>query len=85
MLGHYQKYSGAYYYDAIQRGDKSLWLDIDRIAENLKDLHNEERDSYYLHDKLGELDHVGVIEKDGDLVRSDDDVYDMVARNTPTA
>lgn len=84
MLGHYQKYSGAYYYDAIQRGDKSLWLDIETIADNLKEMHDEDRGSYYLHDKLGELDSVGVIEKDGEFVRSDTDVFDTVAKNTPT-
>lgn len=85
MLGHYQKYSGAYYYDAIQRGDKDLWLDINSIRENLKEMHDEERDSYWLHDKLAELDSVDVIEKDGEYVRSNEDVYETVARNTPTA
>ncbi len=85
MLGHYQKYSGSYYYDAIQRGKKDLWLDLETIGENLKELHGEQRDKFYLHDKLGELASVNVIEKDGDYVRSENDIYDQVARNTPTA
>lgn len=84
MLGHYQKYSGSYYYDAIQRGKKDLWLDIETIAENLEELHGERRDEFYLHDKLGELASVDVIQKDGDYVRSEKDIYEQVARGTPT-
>lgn len=85
MLGHYQKFSGAYYYDAIQRGKKDLWLDVETIAENLYELHDERKDEFYLHDKLGELSSVDVLRKDGDYVRSEDDIFEQVARNTPVA
>lgn len=85
MLGHYQKYSGAYCYDAIQRGKDDLWLDIETIAENLEELHGETRDTFYLHDKLGELDTVGVIDKDGEYVTAVHNIYEQVARGTPTA
>ena len=85
MLGHYQKYSGSYYFDAIQRGKKDLWLDIETISENLKELHGESKDEFYLHDKLGELSSVDVIQKDGDFVRSEPDIFEQVARGTPTA
>lgn len=85
MLGHYQKYSGSYYYDAIQRGKEDLWLDIETIADNLEELHGERRDEFYLHNKLGELASVDVIEKDGDYVKSEEDIYEQVARGTPTA
>lgn len=85
MLGHYQKYSGSYYYDAIQRGKRDLWLDIETIAENLEELHGERRDEFYLHNKLGELASVDVIQKDGDYVRSEKDIYEQVARDTPVA
>lgn len=85
MLGHYQKYSASYYYDAIQRGKKDLWLDIETIADNLEELHGERRDAFYLHDKLGELASVNVIKKDGDYVRSEKDIYEQVTRGTPTS
>lgn len=85
MLGHYQKYSGSYYYDAIQRGEKDLWLDVETIAENLEELHGERRDAFYLHDKLGELASVDVLEKDGDYVKSEADIYEQVASGTPVA
>lgn len=85
MLGHYQKYSGAYYFDAVQRGKQDLWLDIDTIADNFEELHGERKDQFYLQDKLGELASVDVIEKDGDFVRSEKDIYEQVARGTPTA
>lgn len=85
MLGHYQKFSGSYYYDAIQRGKKDLWLDIETVAENLEELHGERRDEFYLNDKLGELASVDVIRKDGDYVRSEEDIYDQVASETPVA
>lgn len=85
MLGHYQKYSGAYYFDAIQRGREDLWLDIDTIADNFEELHGERKETFYLQDKLGELASVDVIEKDGDYVRSETDIYDQVAQDTPVA
>lgn len=85
MLGHYQKYSSAYYFDAIQRGDQDLWLDIDRIQENLLNLHDERVEELYIHDKLGELDSVNVLEKDGEYVKANEDVYQQVAEQTPVA
>lgn len=85
MLGHYQKYSGSYYYDAVQRGKKDLWLDMEAIADNLEELHGERKEPFYLHDKLGELASVDVIQKDGDYVRSEEGIYEQVARGTPTA
>lgn len=85
MLGHYQKYSSAYYFDAVQRGKQDLWLDIDTIVDNYEELHDERRDRFYIQDKLGELASVDVIQKDGDFVRSEEDVYKRVARGTPTA
>lgn len=85
MLGHYQKYSGAYYYDAIQRGKKDLWLDVETIGDNFEELHGERKEEFYLQDKLGELASVNVIQKEGDYVRSEKDIYEQVARDTPTA
>jgi len=85
MLRHYQKYSGSYYYDAIQRGKEDLWLDIETIADNLEELHGERKEEFYLQDKLGELASVNVVKKEGDYVRSEKDIYEQVARGTPTA
>ncbi|WEL21955.1 hypothetical protein [Halorhabdus sp. BNX81] len=85
MLGHYQKYSGAYYFDAVQRGKKDLWLDIDKIVDNFEELHGERKDRFYIQDKLGELASVDVIQKDGDFVKSEEKIYEQVARGTPTA
>lgn len=85
MLGHYQKYSGAYYFDAVQRGKQDLWLDIDKIADNFEELHGERKDRFYIQDKLGELASVDVIQKDGDFVRSEEDIYKQVAQGTPMA
>jgi len=85
MLGHYQKYSGAYYFDAVQRGKQDLWLDIETIADNYEELHGERKDRFYIQDKIGELDSVDVIQRDGDFVRSEEDIYEQVAQGTPTA
>jgi hypothetical protein len=84
MLGHYQKFSGAYYFDAIHRGKQNLWLDIDTIADNFEELHGERKDQFYLQDKFGELASVDVVEKDGDFVQSEENIYEQVARGTPT-
>lgn len=85
MLGHYQKYSGAYYLDAVQRGKQDLWLDIDTIADNYEELYGERKDRFYIQDKLGELASVDVIQKEGDFVQSEEDIYEQVVRGTPIA
>lgn len=85
MLGHYQKYSGAYYFDAIQRGKEDLWLDVSTVTDNYEELHGERKDQFYIQDKLNELASVDVIQKDGDFVRSEKDVYEQVAQGMPVA
>lgn len=83
MLGHYQKYAGAYYYDAVQRGDYGLWLDIDSIQKNLAEQFGERRDTLYIDEKLADLDRVGVVEQDGEFVKGTEEVFSQVASETP--
>lgn len=83
MLGHYQKYAGAYYYDAIQRGEHGLWLDIETVQENLSDQFDERRDTLYIEEKLADLSNVDVVEQDGEFVRGTSDVFDQVMSQTP--
>jgi hypothetical protein len=83
MLGHYQKYAGAYYYDAIQRGEHGLWLDIETVQENLSDQFDERRDTLYIEEKLADLSNVNVVEQDGEFVRGTSDVFDQVMSQTP--
>jgi hypothetical protein len=83
MLGHYQKYAGAYYFDAVQLGDPELWLDTGKVTENLKNQYGEEQDELYVSSKLSELDRVGVLEREGEYVQAEGDVFDQVASETP--
>lgn len=83
MLSHYQKYAGAYYYDAIQRGEHGLWLDIETVQENLFDQFDERRDTLYIEEKLADLSNVDVVEQDGEFVRGTSDVFNQVMSQTP--
>jgi hypothetical protein len=85
MLSHYPKFANAYYYDAIQLNDPELWLDIDTIQENLKEQWLTHKDELVIADKLRELDRAGVLEKDGEYVRSDSDVFKTVSQEAPVA
>jgi hypothetical protein len=84
MLNHYQKYSGAYYHDAIQKHDPDLWLNIEAIKENLDDIYGESKGSLFLHDKLDQLEEVNVLKKDGEYVQSQKNVYDKVVSEVPS-
>lgn len=82
-LGHYPKFSNAYYYPALQKGDPSLWLNAERIQENLDDLYGDFYDTLFIGTKLRELSEADVLEKDGEYVRSNETVYNKVSMEVP--
>lgn len=83
MLKHYPKFSNAYYFDALQREDPELHLDIDAIARNYERQYGESKDRLVINDKLNELAETDVIRKDGEYVQSNPDVYRQVAQEAP--
>lgn len=79
ILTHYPMISGAYYFDAIQREDPNLWLDVERIIRNIvEDFGGDRYKPLYIEEKLAQLSRVGVLEKDGDFVTSKTDVFNHV-------
>ena len=84
MLGHYQKYAGAYYFDALQLGDHDLWLDIDKIAENINRRYNSSEDPLRVRSKLADLSRIGVVNQDGDYVQGTEDTYNQLATQAPS-
>lgn len=85
MLSHYPQFSGAYYYDAIQRQDPEFHLNIETITENLWEQYGKRYGELYVDDKLAQLSNVGVLEKEGDYVSADTDVFEQVSRDVPLA
>jgi hypothetical protein len=83
MLKHYPKFSNAYYYDALQRDDPNLHLDIDAIKRNYERHYDHDIDRLVVNDKLNELADTKVIEKDGEYVKSNLEVYQQVAQEAP--
>lgn len=81
MLGHYPKFSNAYYYPALQREDPDLWLDTKAIQENLKEQYGESHDTLFIKSKLRDLSKAEVLEKDGEYVSAMPSVYNQVARS----
>jgi hypothetical protein len=85
MLSHYPKFANAYYYDAIQLNDPDLWLDVASIQDNLQEQWGTPKDDLVVNDKLRELDRAGVLEKDGNYVRAEEDVFRTVSQEAPVA
>lgn len=83
MLSHYPKFCNAYYYDALQRQDPGLHLDVDVITQNYERQYHEEIDSFVVNDRLDELAEAQVIQKDGEYVQSNPEVYRQVAQESP--
>lgn len=82
MLRHYPKFCNAYYYDALHRQDPGLHLDVDAITRNYQRQYDEEIDPFVVNDKLNELAETKAIQKDGEYVQSNPDVYQQVAQET---
>jgi len=85
MLRHYPKFSNAYYYDALQRQHPGLHLDVDAITSNYRRQYDEEIDPFVVNDKLNELAETEVIQKDGEYVQSNPDVYQQVSQEVPVS
>lgn len=85
MLSHYPQFSGAYYFDAIQRQKPGLHLDLEAIQGNIREQYGKDFGELYVEDKLNQLSQVGVIEKEGDYVTSVGEVYDTVNRDVQLA
>lgn len=78
ILSHYPMIAGAYYYDAIQKEDPNLWLDIDAMVESIHEQFGNRYKPLYIEEKLAQLSHVNIINKEGDFVQSKPSVYDEV-------
>ena len=85
MLRHYPKFCNAYYYDALQRQDPGLHLDIDAVTRNYNRQYNEDIDSFVVRDKLNELAETKVINMKDGYVQSNPDVYRQVSQEAPVS
>lgn len=85
MLSHYPKYANAYYYDALQRQDSDLWLDVETISQNLEEQWFTREDELLIDEKLRDLDRAGVLEKDGSFVKAEETVFQQVNQETTIA
>lgn len=80
MLRHYPKFCNAYYYDALQRQDPGLHLDVDAITRNYNRQYDEDADSFVVRDRLNELAETKVIRMKDGYVQSNPDVYRQVSQ-----
>lgn len=85
MLRHYPKFCNAYYYDALQRQDPSLHLDVDAVTRNYQRQYNEDIDSFVVRDKLNELAKTDVIKMSDGYVQSNPEVYRQVSQESPVS
>ncbi|MFC5366288.1 hypothetical protein [Salinirubrum litoreum] len=85
MLRHYPKFCNAYYYDALQRQDPGLHLDVDAVTKNYNRQYDEDIDSFVVRDKLNELAETSVIRMQDGYVQSSPDVYQQVSQEAPVS
>jgi hypothetical protein len=85
ILTHYPRISGAYYIDSLQKTDPGLWLDMNAIVENMNEYFNSRFKTLYVEEKLAQLSHIGIIEKEGDFVKANGDVYQSLEHSMNTA
>lgn len=82
MLSHYPKFCNAYYYDALQRQDPDLHLDVEAVTQNYQRQYDENMDSFVVRDKLNELAETKAIEMKRGYVQANPEVYRQVSRET---
>lgn len=75
ILTHYPRISGGYYFDALQREDPNLWLDIDTILSNIQEYFDTRFKPLYIEEKLAQLSYSDLIKKEGDYVQAEPSVY----------
>lgn len=75
MLGHYPKFSTAYYFAAIQKEDPDLWLDAASVRRNLSHWYDEDHHPIVVQEKLNQLASVDVLKKEEDLFSANDAIY----------
>lgn len=83
MLGHYPKFSTAYYFAAIQRDDPELWLDVSAVQRNLSDWYDKEIHEFVVQSKLEDLAEVEVLTQDGELFSGNKAIYHDVRERVP--
>ncbi|MFB6187873.1 MAG: hypothetical protein ABEI86_13550 [Halobacteriaceae archaeon] len=81
ILRHYPMISGAYYYDAVQRDDPGLWLDLDAIVTGIYDQFGKSYKPLYIEEKLAQLSRVGALRKDGDFVQAEPTIFREVKQS----
>lgn len=85
MLSHYPKFCNAYYYDALQRQDPNLHLDVDAVTQNYNRQYGDDVDSFVVRDKLNELAETKVLKMTDGYVQSNPDVYHQVSQEAPVS
>jgi hypothetical protein len=78
MLSHFPKYANSYYLNAIQKQDPDLHLDKRTMKRNLAIEWDENVDSLVLDRKIDQLTQVGVLERDGDYIVGNENVFGEV-------
>lgn len=81
ILTHYPRISGAYYIDSLQKSDPDLWLDLNAIIQNLVEYFDSRFKTLYIEEKLAQLSYLNIIEKDGDFVQANDDIYQSLEQS----
>lgn len=81
ILTHYPRVSSAYYIDSLQKSEPNLWLDLDAIIQNLVEYFDSRFPPLYIEEKLAQLSYLDLIEKDGDFVQANQNVYQSLEQS----
>lgn len=79
LLAHYPKFANSYYYTALERDKPDVRLDAKTARDNIESLYGDDENEILVRQKLDDLADVGVVQKEGEFYRSDDDVYQALS------
>lgn len=84
ILRHLPKFANGYYFDAIERNDPDLYLDLDAIEENLIELYgySAKEHRYVLRDKMDELASLDILSRDEEFYHANSETFNQVAQLT---
>ncbi|ELY97446.1 hypothetical protein C481_20391 [Natrialba asiatica DSM 12278] len=84
ILRHLPKFANGYYFDAIERNDPDLHLDLDSIRSNIVDLYGYQSGlhDWVLRDKMDELVSLKILDDEEDYYHANEKTFYKVAERT---
>jgi hypothetical protein len=81
ILRHLPKFANSYYFDAVEKNDPNLHLDLEAIRSNIRNLYGYQSGlhEWVLRDKMDELVSLGILSNDEEYYYADRNTFQEIA------